>query len=416
MAVSSFRTWSLETLNNSWPDSSAHLEEQWPQSFLGLKAEHAMAGVLGDSKELPTPAPSPSGRDVIPHEVIVNKRNIEDFCLCCGSRQVYTQHPLFEGGLCIPCKDRFLGSLFLYDDDGYQRYCTVCCSGDTLLICEDIDCTRCYCFECMDILVGPGTSERIHAMDYWACFLCLPFARNGLLLRRRKWRQQLKDFQLKEKPGSLEVFKTVPAWKREPIRVLSLFGDIRKELTSLGFLESGSGSEEGKLKYLDDVTDVVRRDVGKWGPFDLMYGSTQPRSHSCHNCPAWYMYQFHRILQYAQPNSKSQQPFFWMFADNLLLSDEDVRTANRFFEMQFVILQDVCDRVPQNAVRVWSNIPALRSRHMALTPEEEESLKAQVKAKAKLAVQGPPSLVKNCFLPLREYFKYFSENSLPPYP
>uniref|UniRef100_A0A8C5KQH3 DNMT3 ADD domain-containing protein n=1 Tax=Jaculus jaculus TaxID=51337 RepID=A0A8C5KQH3_JACJA len=347
MAVSSFRTWSLETLNNSWPDSSAHLEEQWPQSCEFLRpclltfSSGGRGAVLGlRSSYLPV------------------------LCLPSAGMKGLPPRPAWSFGF---------------------------------------DC-RCYCFECMDILVGPGTSERIHAMDYWACFLCLPFARNGLLLRRRKWRQQLKDFQLKEKPGSLEVFKTVPAWKREPIRVLSLFGDIRKELTSLGFLESGSGSEEGKLKYLDDVTDVVRRDVSAEG------GALWEAPDSC----TWYMYQFHRILQYAQPNSKSQQPFFWMFADNLLLSDEDVRTANRFFE--FVILQDVCDRVPQNAVRVWSNIPALRSRHMALTPEEEESLKAQVKAKAKLAVQGPPSLVKNCFLPLREYFKYFSENSLPPYP
>lgn len=27
-----------------------------------------------------------------------------DICLCCGSLQVHTQHPLFEGGICAPCK------------------------------------------------------------------------------------------------------------------------------------------------------------------------------------------------------------------------------------------------------------------------------------------------------------------------
>ena len=46
-------------------------------------------------------------------------------------------------GQALPlAKDKFLGRLFLYDDDGYQSYCSVCCSGDTLLICENPDCTR----------------------------------------------------------------------------------------------------------------------------------------------------------------------------------------------------------------------------------------------------------------------------------
>ena len=88
-------------------------------------------------------------------------------CICCGSFQVHTQHPLFEGGMCTPCKvsreawggsvealeqrrqpgfaltkDKFLECLFLYDEDGYQSYCSICCAGETLLICENPDCTR----------------------------------------------------------------------------------------------------------------------------------------------------------------------------------------------------------------------------------------------------------------------------------
>lgn len=57
---------------------------------------------------------------------------------------------------------------------------------------------RCYCLECVDTLVGPGTSGRVHAMSSWVCFLCLPFARSGLLQRRRKWRGRLKAFHDRE--------------------------------------------------------------------------------------------------------------------------------------------------------------------------------------------------------------------------
>ncbi|XP_047653805.1 DNA (cytosine-5)-methyltransferase 3-like isoform X11 [Phacochoerus africanus] len=231
--------------------------------------------ILVGSSELSSPRPAKPRRDLIAHEVKVNQRDIEDLCICCGSFQVHTRHPLFEGGMCAPCKDKFLECLFLYDDDGYQSYCSICCAGETLLICENPDCTRCYCFECVDTLVSPGTSGRVHTMSNWVCFLCLPFPRSGLLQRRRKWRAGLKAFYDREAESPLEMYKTVPVWKREPVRVLSLFGDIKKaELMSLGFLENGS--EAGTRRHLDDVTNVVRREVEDWGPFDLVYGSTPP--------------------------------------------------------------------------------------------------------------------------------------------
>ncbi|XP_022371938.1 DNA (cytosine-5)-methyltransferase 3-like isoform X6 [Enhydra lutris kenyoni] len=219
--------------------------------------EQSMDVILVGSSELSAPASPAPCRGLLAHEIRVNQRDIEDVCICCGSFQVHTQHPLFEGGMCAPCKDKFLDCLFLYDDDGYQSYCSICCAGETLLICENPDCTRCYCFECVDTLVGPGTSGRAQAMSNWVCFLCLPFPRSGLLQRRQKWRGGLKAFCDRES-NSLETYKTVPVWKREPVRVLSLFGDIRRELMSLGFLESGSAP--GGLKHLDDVTDVVRKD------------------------------------------------------------------------------------------------------------------------------------------------------------
>ncbi|KAM5281205.1 LOW QUALITY PROTEIN: DNA (cytosine-5)-methyltransferase 3-like [Ctenodactylus gundi] len=362
--------------------------------------------VVGSCERPSTPAPR-KGRGGIAYEVTVNLRSIEDICLCCGSLQVHTQHPLFEGGMCAPCKDKFLEALLLFDDDGYQSYCSICSSGDTLLICESPSCTRCYCLECVDTLVGPGTSGRLHAASNWACFLCLPFSRSGLLRRRRKWRERLKAFYDREAESPLEMYTTVPVCRREPVRVLSLFGDIKHELTSLGFLDTGP--EGGKLKHLEDVTNVVRRDVEEWGPFDLVYGSTPPLGHARSRSNGWFLFQFHRILQYARPRPGSPRPFFWMFVDNLLLTRDDQATASRFLEVEPVTLQDFRGRVLQNAVRVWSNIPAVRSRHTALTDEEELALLARHTPKAASTTPGPASLVKNCFLPLKEYFTYFSE-------
>ncbi|XP_063081393.1 DNA (cytosine-5)-methyltransferase 3-like [Cavia porcellus] len=356
---------------------------------------------------------SPPPPERITYEVSVNQRNIEAICLCCGSFQVHIRHPLFEGGMCAPCKDKFLGALFLYDEDGYQSCCSICASGSVLLICENPQCTRCYCFECLDVLVGPGTSDKVHSMSSWVCFLCLPFPCSGLLRRRPKWRGQLKAFHDLEAGSPLEMYKTVPVWKRQPMRVLSLFGDIKQELMSLGFLEAGS--QAGRLRHLEDVTDVVRRDVEEWGPFDLVYGSTPTLGHACDRSPAWFLFQFHRLLQYSRPPPGSPQPFFWMFVDHLLLTSDDQAIATRFLEIEPATLQDVHGRVLQGAARVWSNIPAVRSRHSALAPEEEVSLLAQGAQTTALSPHSPASLVKNCFLPLREYFSYFSQNSLPLY-
>ncbi|XP_012516978.1 PREDICTED: DNA (cytosine-5)-methyltransferase 3-like [Propithecus coquereli] len=433
MALSSPRTPSLETLDGWHPDPDGDPAGHPPSetqaedclSFLPVRVLHPVS-LHGFRGRAATPVldleaepsvdvilvgsgpPSPGrGRDLIAYEVQVNQRNIEDICLCCGSFRVHTQHPLFEGGMCAPCKDKFLDTLFLYDDDGYQSYCSICCAGETLLICENPDCTRCYCFECVDSLVSPGTSEKVHAMSNWVCFLCLPFSRSGLLQRRRRWRAGLKAFCDRESESSLETYKTVPVWKREPVRVLSLFGNIKRELTSLGFLEAGSGP--GRLKHLDDVTDVVRRDVEDWGPFDLVYGATPPLGHTCYRPPGWYLFQFCRLLQYARPPPGSPKPFFWMFVDNLVLSQEDVDAAARFLETEPVTIQDVCGRALQDAVRVWSNVPAVRSsKHSAPVSEEELSLLAQDRQRARLPPGTPARLVKNCFLPLREYFKYFS--------
>ncbi|XP_059955878.1 DNA (cytosine-5)-methyltransferase 3-like [Mesoplodon densirostris] len=403
-------TLSLETLDGSEFDPAPLLKgEPCPppcEIILDPEAEHSMDITLVGSSEQSSP-PSPRlHRDLIAYEVKVNQRDIEDVCICCGSFQVHTQHPLFEGGMCTPCKDKFLECLFLYDEDGYQSYCSICCAGETLLICENPDCTRCFCFECLDSLVGPGTSGKVQAMSQWVCFLCLPFPRSGLLQRRKKWRGWLKAFCDREAESPLEMYKTVPVWKREPVRVLSLFGDIKKELMSLGFLEYGS--EPGKLKHLDDVTNVVRRDVEAWGPFDLTYGSTPTLGHACGQPPAWYLYQFHRILRYARPRPGSPQPFFWMFVDNLVLTKDDRVVATRFLETDPVTIQDVHGSTIQNAVHVWSNIPAVKSRHSALDSRKELSLLAQDRQRAKPPTQGPAMLVKNCFLPLREYFKYFS--------
>lgn len=95
------------------------------------------------------------------------------FCLCCGTEHVDVFHPLFEGSLCRKCKvrhsatscrnhpsgssacvqvwlsclvlllqDNFTETLFRYDEDGYQSYCTICCYGLEVILCGNDSCCR----------------------------------------------------------------------------------------------------------------------------------------------------------------------------------------------------------------------------------------------------------------------------------
>lgn len=48
----------------------------------------------------------------------------------------------------------------------------------------------------------------------------------------------------------------------------------------------------------------------------------------------WFLFQFHRVLQYSRPRPRSPQPFFWMFVDSLLLTEDDRAVASRFLEVR----------------------------------------------------------------------------------
>ncbi|XP_019412663.1 PREDICTED: DNA (cytosine-5)-methyltransferase 3-like [Crocodylus porosus] len=356
---------------------------------------------LGSVEEITSP-----NRDHIVHEVIKNQRSIEEICICCGSFKVHTQHPLFHGGICSLCTENFLETFFLYDDDGLQSYCTICCSGKILLMCDEPTCNRGYCFKCLDVLVSPGTAEKVKAMNTWLCFMCLPLSSHGLLQKKQRWRTKLKCFYDQESENHFKIYRPVPAWDRKPISILSLFDNITPEMKSIGFLDSSLGN--GRLKYLHDVTNILRMNVKEWGPFDFIFGSTPPVGNSYDHPPAWYFYQYYQILQYGKPLENSERPFFWMFVDNLVLTEEDRDTASRFFKTEAVTVHREHGETIQNAVIIWSNIPSVKSKYSLSDLNVDLHLLAKNIIRKRILSQQPATLVKKFFLPLKEYFKCFS--------
>uniref|UniRef100_A0A7M4FEQ8 DNA methyltransferase 3 like n=1 Tax=Crocodylus porosus TaxID=8502 RepID=A0A7M4FEQ8_CROPO len=298
---------------------------------------------LGSVEEITSPNRGTSTR-----YSALNYFSFTEICICCGSFKVHTQHPLFHGGICSLCTENFLETFFLYDDDGLQSYCTICCSGKILLMCDEPTCNRGYCFKCLDVLVSPGTAEKVKAMNTWLCFMCLPLSSHGLLQKKQRWRTKLKCFYDQES-NHFKIYRPVPAWDRKPISILSLFDNITPG--KLLPFQCKALSEYEHFKKQKVLKSVQFHQVKEWGPFDFIFGSTPPVGNSYDHPPAWYFYQYYQILQYGKPLENSERPFFWMFVDNLVLTEEDRDTASRFFKVH-----RKCISSPHNCCSLLSSL------------------------------------------------------------
>ncbi|XP_052449646.1 uncharacterized protein LOC128011364 [Carassius gibelio] len=321
------------------------------------------------------------------HEYLENKRNIEEFCLSCGSTPVEIIHPLFEGRLCSNCKYNFTETLYRYDEDGYQSYCTVCCSGMEVILCGHYSCCRSYCVDCLDILVGEGTFNQLKNVDPWTCYLCAPESSSGALKPRHDWSIRVQEFFANNSAMEFEphrVYPSIPANQRRPIRVLSLFDGIATGylvLRDLGFkVEKYVASEideesitismvnhEGKITPVDDVKNITKKHIDKWGPFDLLIGGSpcndlsivNPARKGLYEGTGRLFFEFYRLLNVMKPKEDDPQPFFWLFENVVFMQTHVKADICRFLECNPVLV-DAVKVSPANRARYfWGNIPGM---------------------------------------------------------
>lgn len=53
---------------------------------------------------------------------------------------------------------------------------------------------RCYCKDCLNILVGPETFDKLKDVDPWSCYICKPSQCEGNLKLRADWSVKVQDF------------------------------------------------------------------------------------------------------------------------------------------------------------------------------------------------------------------------------
>ncbi|XP_052396567.1 uncharacterized protein LOC127944572 isoform X2 [Carassius gibelio] len=321
------------------------------------------------------------------HEFLENKRNIEEFCLSCGSTPAEINHPLFEGKLCSNCKYNFAETLYRYDEDGYQSYCTVCCSGMEVILCGHDNCCRSYCVDCLDILVGEGTFDRLKNVDPWTCYLCAPESSSRALKPRNDWSIQVQEFFANNSAMEFEphrVYPSIPANQRRPIRVLSLFDGIATGylvLRDLGFkVEKYVASEvdeesitvsmvnhDGKITHVDDVKNITKKHIDKWGPFDLLIGGSpcndlsivNPARKGLFEGTGRLFFEFYRLLNVMKPKEDDPQPFFWLFENVVFMETQVKADICRFLECNPVLVDAVKVSPAHRARYFWGNIPGM---------------------------------------------------------
>ncbi|XP_054631910.1 DNA (cytosine-5-)-methyltransferase 3 beta, duplicate a isoform X2 [Dunckerocampus dactyliophorus] len=326
---------------------------------------------------------------------------IEDLCLSCGTSEIEVQHPLFEGGLCSRCKENFTETLYRYDEDGYQSYCTVCCAGSEVILCGNTSCCRCFCKDCVEILVAPGTFDKLKDVDPWSCYMCQPAQCEGNLKVRPDWSVKVQDFFVNNSAMEFEphrVYPSIPADKRRPLKVLSLFDGIATGylvLKDLGFkieryiaseicedsIAVGMIKHEGKIEYVNDVRTITRKHLAEWGPFDLLIGGSpcndlsmvNPLRKGLFEGTGRLFFEFYRILTMLKPKEDDNRPFFWLFENVVFMSARDKTDICRFLECNPILIDAVKVSPAHRARYFWGNLPGM-NRPLALSLDHKASL------------------------------------------
>lgn len=94
----------------------------------------------------------------------------------------YSMHPSF---LFLYIHSYFMCPLFS---------CVSCCFISRLSFSASFPLLRCFCVDCLDLLVGAGASNSARDLDPWLCYMCQPLQQYGVLKRRHDWSLKLQEF------------------------------------------------------------------------------------------------------------------------------------------------------------------------------------------------------------------------------
>lgn len=326
------------------------------------------------------------------------EKELSEICLSCDDIEnvEVEDHPLFFGGLCKSCKEEWKESIHIYDDDQTNTFCVICSTGGDLVVCEDVNCGKSYCVECIKNYLSEGQLKKIKESQVWNCFLCTLYNKSthGYLIPRPNWRDKtVHIFDSGYRTDMLPSFFKGP---KQAVRALSLFDGIstgKVVLDNIGLdVEEYYASEidddailvsmvnhRDSVQHLGDVRSLTREKLDKLGRIDLLIGGSPCNDLSIVN-PArrglseegtgHLVFEFGRVLEYLQSVSRARgQHLFWMF-ENVASMRADIRdTISECFKCPPALWDAKYVSPASRARYFWGNIPGMYSTPFLKNPD-----------------------------------------------
>ncbi|CAD7679105.1 unnamed protein product [Nyctereutes procyonoides] len=298
-------------------------------------------------------------REQLVYEVRQKCRNI-DISISCGSLNITLEHPLFVGEMCQNCKNCFLECAYHHDDDSYQSYHTVCCGGGG----GHASCSWC------GSLIGAGGHPAAIKEDPWNCYMCGHKGTYGLLWRRDDWPSRLQMFFANNHDQEfypMKVYLPVPAEKRKPIRVLSLFDGIATGLLVLKDLGIQVDCYIASEVCKDSVT------VGKIIPCNDL-SIINPARKGLYEATGRLFFEFYCLLHDARPKEGDDRPFVRLFENVVAMGISDKRDISRILESNPMMINAKEVSAAHRAHYFWGNLPGMNRGPLASTVNDKVEL------------------------------------------
>ncbi|KGL76681.1 DNA (cytosine-5)-methyltransferase 3B, partial [Tinamus guttatus] len=307
-------------------------------------------------------------------------------------------------------QDRFLELFYLYDEDGYQSYCTVCCEGKELLLCSNASC-------CSHL---SGCKGAWRSMGPWGLF-CSP--KND---KRAKWVPVLA-----KEPGQSSAASALPC--PAGYLVLKDLGIKVEKYIASEICEDpiavGTVRHEGDITYVHDVRNITKRNVsgegraprpgspgaaagrcvgqgGTRGPArPLVPGSSSRHAASSRaEGTGRLFFEFYHLLNYARPKAGEERPFFWMFENVVAMRVNDKRDISRFLECNPVMIDAIKISATHRARYFWGNLPGMNRIFGFPVHYTEVSNIGRGARQKVLGRSWSVPVIRHLFSPLKDYF------------
>ena len=91
-------------------------------------------------------------------------------------------HPLLRVAICSTCFDYYNEPNWTVDEEGKSNFCNCCADGGTILPCDNENCSKAFCFPCLQkfysrdeynkLLEMCNNDSEVEDQENWMCLLC----------------------------------------------------------------------------------------------------------------------------------------------------------------------------------------------------------------------------------------------------